>query len=631
MSTLPRPLLLSLVLAAACAHTQNAGSEGAEESAEESAVTPPDTEMQEGRAGGPTEAEEGGSPTPTGPVRGPDATATSSKPDFAWDPRAGALELDDVVFGNSILANEAEAGWESRRLTGGAGGTAAIPGHAHDSHLARGGIERAVPESVPVSERAPVFEDDRASAILGALGTRGEAEPPTPAPAVDGYAGEGMRAEADEGATGTADALAVLGLKSGTAAGGIGGLGAKGRGRGYGGSAGGAGASGKTLPSREASAKAKRGEARGYAEAPVRSAPLRAGATDDNAAFGAFVSYLDRMNARGDIKGWADVLDVTDKRTLRVLSPAGDPLPAARVSLVDPTTERIVWSGHTFGDGRLPVYPNLLVPGTGLPAAGVAPSSGWMVQAEWEGTVSRTRWDGKEDHLDLVVDAAGVSGAVPLDVCFVIDTTGSMGDEIARIKETLLSVTEQLRQEQAVDLRYGAVLYRDLGDAYVTRRHPFTSDLEAFDRALQEIEANGGGDGPESLNQGLAVAVGGMDWRDDTARVAFVVADAPPHMDYQEHVTYGRAAAAALHQGIKIHTVAASGLDDRGSLAFRQVSQLTRGEFIFIEYGSTARSAADHGVTGQVTSNNLDAILYKRIHDEIVGWGRNEEVFSQAR
>ena len=337
------------------------------------------------------------------------------------------------------------------------------------------------------------------------------------------------------------------------------------------------------------------------------------------------------MHARSDIQGWADVLDVTDKRTLRVLSPAGDPLPAARVSLVDPATKRVVWSGHTFGDGRLPVYPNLIVPGTGLPAAGVAPRSGWIVQAEWEGSVSRTRWDGQEDHLDLVVDASGVSGAVPLDVCFVIDTTGSMGDEIARIKETLLSVTEQLRQEQAVDLRYGAVLYRDLGDAYVTRRHPFTSDLEAFDRALQEIEAGGGGDGPESLNQGLAVAVGGMDWRDDTARVAFVIADAPPHMDYQEQVTYGRAAAAALHQGIKIHTVAASGLDDRGSLAFRQVSQLTRGEFIFIEYGSTARSAADHGVTGQVTSNNLDAILYKRIHDEIVGWGRKAEVFSQAR
>ena len=29
-----------------------------------------------------------------------------------------------------------------------------------------------------------------------------------------------------------------------------------------------------------------------------------------------------------------------------------------------------------------------------------------------------------------------------------------------------------------MDLRYGAVLYRDLGDTYVTRRHAFTDDLD---------------------------------------------------------------------------------------------------------------------------------------------------------
>ena len=47
-----------------------------------------------------------------------------------------------------------------------------------------------------------------------------------------------------------------------------------------------------------------------------------------------------------------------------------------------------------------------------------------------------------------------------------------------------------------------------------------------------------------------------MDWREGAARVAFVIADAPPHMDYQEDVSYGRAAAAAAQllrrQGLQL-------------------------------------------------------------------------------
>jgi hypothetical protein len=130
---------------------------------------------------------------------------------------------------------------------------------------------------------------------------------------------------------------------------------------------------------------------------------------------------------------------------------------------------------------------------------------------------------------------------------------------------------------------------------------------------------------PESMNQGLAEAVGSLEWRDGVAKVAFVIADAPPHTDYQSDTSYSRSTAAALHKGIRIHTVAASGLDDLGSLVFRQVAQLTRGKFIFIEYGSTAASAADHGVTGRVSSNNLDDILYEQIRSEIQGWGRELE------
>lgn len=343
---------------------------------------------------------------------------------------------------------------------------------------------------------------------------------------------------------------------------------------------------------------------------------LRAGATDDNAAFEEYLTYLEAQYQHGDSVGYQH-LYVQGRRTVQALAANGAPLPGARVSVIDPVSDRLLWTARTYGDGRAPFYPGLFDQKT------APPEGGWVVQVEHDGVFQTARWDGTGE-LDVTLDQKTASGAVAVDVCFIIDTTGSMSDEIARIKETLLAVTDKLRRDanQEVALRYGAVLYRDIGDTYLTKQHAFTANINAFDKALQGIEAGGGGDGPESLNQGMAAAMGGMEWREGAAKVAFLIADAPPHMDYQDDVPYGRSALAAIHNGVRVHTVAASGLDDRGSLVFRQIAQLTRGAFIFIEYGSTAAAAADHGVTGPVSSNNLDAILYKHIHEEIIGWGR---------
>ena len=55
-------------------------------------------------------------------------------------------------------------------------------------------------------------------------------------------------------------------------------------------------------------------------------------------------------------------------------------------------------------------------------------------------------------------------------------------------------------------------------------------------------------------------------------------------MDYPDDVWYGESLRAAVGRGVKIHSVAASGLDPRGTLVFRQIAQYTRGKFIFIEW-----------------------------------------------
>ena len=77
-----------------------------------------------------------------------------------------------------------------------------------------------------------------------------------------------------------------------------------------------------------------------------------------------------------------------------------------------------------------------------------------------------------------------------------------------------------------------------------------------------------------------------MDWRKgDAVRLIILVADAGPHMDYENDSGYDEAMATALRRGIKIHTIASSGLDEFGEYVFRQLAQHTMGRFVFILYG----------------------------------------------
>lgn len=343
---------------------------------------------------------------------------------------------------------------------------------------------------------------------------------------------------------------------------------------------------------------------------------LRAGSTDDNHEFDAFLKYLAPFAEREDTRERIYALDVRERRTIDVVDSNGNPLPGAWVDIVDANNEKPLWSGTTYGDGRLPFFPLIRDPKHA--------SEEWLVNVRHGDDNRHVVWKKDAPTLRVVLDRSPQHALekVPLDVLFLVDTTGSMSDEIQRIKDTLAAVTQKARNHtRAIDLRYGAVLYRDVGDEYVTSTHPFTTDVAAFEQALRSVQANGGGDAPESLNQGLAESIHGVQWRSQAAKVVFLIADAPPHLDYPEDVPYWDSAMDAVARGIRIHAVAASGLDALGTLCFRQIAQFSRGKFIFIEYGSVSAAAAFHGVTGEVKSNNLDDIIYEQIAWEIDHYG----------
>lgn len=113
-----------------------------------------------------------------------------------------------------------------------------------------------------------------------------------------------------------------------------------------------------------------------------------------------------------------------------------------------------------------------------------------------------------------------------VDVAFVVDTTGSMGDDIAAAQASINHVTDALFGV-AKSARVTLVDYKDVGDAYQARVDaPFTADRAAFAAAVNGLSASGGGDTPESVYSGLMTAFG-LDWRPGALKLAIVIGDAP--------------------------------------------------------------------------------------------------------
>jgi Mg-chelatase subunit ChlD len=145
-----------------------------------------------------------------------------------------------------------------------------------------------------------------------------------------------------------------------------------------------------------------------------------------------------------------------------------------------------------------------------------------------------------------------------IEVCFVLDTTGSMGGLIAGAKEKIWSMAnEMISAKPTPEIRIGLIGYRDKTDAYITKVYPLSNDIDDIYAKLMAFKAQGGGDTPESVNQALNEAVTKMEWSKsrDVLKVIFLVGDAPPHMDYKQDVKYTDSCKLAMKKDIIVNTI----------------------------------------------------------------------------
>jgi len=171
-----------------------------------------------------------------------------------------------------------------------------------------------------------------------------------------------------------------------------------------------------------------------------------------------------------------------------------------------------------------------------------------------------------------------------IEVCFVLDTTGSMSGLIEGAKQKIWSIANEIASAKpAPDIRFGLVAYRDRGDEYVVKTFDLTNDLDAVYGQLQSFQAGGGGDTPESVNEALDEAVRKVSWSSDRGvlKIIFLVGDAPPHMDYANAPKYPEVCQAAMKKDLIINTVQCGNLGETTPI-WQEIAKLSEGSYAAI-------------------------------------------------
>jgi Mg-chelatase subunit ChlD len=207
-----------------------------------------------------------------------------------------------------------------------------------------------------------------------------------------------------------------------------------------------------------------------------------------------------------------------------------------------------------------------------------------------------------------------------IEVVFALDTTGSMGGLIEGAKQKIWAIADELASAQPrPELRVGLVAYRDRGDQYVTQHFPLTDDLDVVYQQLHALRAEGGGDGPESVNQALYEAVRQTAWstNEQVYRTVFLVGDAPPHQDYPDDVSYVQTVQEAKQKGIVLNTVQC-GSESETQRIWLAIAQTAQGSYAAIEQSGGMQQIA------APMDPEIEA-LNARLSGTVLPYGRREQ------
>ncbi|NQU98864.1 VWA domain-containing protein [Candidatus Woesearchaeota archaeon] len=182
-----------------------------------------------------------------------------------------------------------------------------------------------------------------------------------------------------------------------------------------------------------------------------------------------------------------------------------------------------------------------------------------------------------------------------IDVVFLIDSTGSMSDEIREVKMHIENIVSEVQQGSPTpNVRVGIVTYRDYPNQereYVFLKSRLTSNLESSMNFLRTINAQGGGDYKEAVATGMHEAIN-MNWYDNSKKIVFLIGDAGPQgmfdgqYDYTrgEKYDYRDEIERAIKRDIVFYTISGSGMNSDDVRIWKSIAAQTGGEYEKLSY-----------------------------------------------
>ncbi|MBS7262550.1 MAG: VWA domain-containing protein [Eubacteriales bacterium] len=227
--------------------------------------------------------------------------------------------------------------------------------------------------------------------------------------------------------------------------------------------------------------------------------------------------------------------------------------------------------------------------------------------------MKRTTVNGK-DSFELTAVCAPTEDVKQLDLMLMVDTTGSMGDELEYLKAELIDIVSRVAEKnEALSIRVSVNFYRDEGDDYVVKYFDFRTDVNECLEQIKAQRSNGGGDWPEAVHTALDNAIAGHQWRSEAVKLCYLVLDAPPHPENEVQGVQAsllKSLTAAADQGIRIVPVLCSCYEKDTEGFCRIVALLTGGTYVYL--------TNDSGVGYDHLDPSVEAVEVEKLNDCLV-------------
>lgn len=207
------------------------------------------------------------------------------------------------------------------------------------------------------------------------------------------------------------------------------------------------------------------------------------------------------------------------------------------------------------------------------------------------------------------------AAAMNADIAFIVDATGSMGDEISFLKSDLKDIINKVSSMKTnITIRTAALFYRDEGDEYVTRESNFTSNFSKTGAFIGEQNANGGGDYPEAVHTALENGIQKLSWDENAfSRIAFLILDAPAHNNTAVKQSIQDSIELYAKMGIRLIPVAASGVDKSTEFMCRFFATVTGGTYTFLTNDSGVGGDHIEASVGEYQVEQLNELIVRLI------------------